>query len=143
MRCALAAGMLMLAVSACAASREPAAQPDPAAKSAGHGGSGARLQPAPSCAPHCPGLNAVAALSESDAWAVGMYDPLPRGIYPLAEHWDGQRWTAVPIPSPGGAGEPTRSSLAAVAVDASDDAWAVGQWYPIKHGAPMHGLIEH
>src|SRR6266567_9562476 len=43
-------------------------------------------------------LWAVAALGESDAWAVGTHDPLPRGIYPLTEHWDGQRWSAVPEP---------------------------------------------
>src|SRR6266568_1540194 len=44
---------------------------------------------------------AVGALGESDAWAVGKHTPLPRGIYPLTEHWDGQRWRAVPCPSPG------------------------------------------
>src|SRR6266567_549284 len=49
-------------------------------------------------------LWAVAALGESDAWAVGTHDPLPRGIYPLTEHWDGQRWTEVPSVPAGGPG---------------------------------------
>src|SRR6266581_4095755 len=62
-------------------------------------------------------LWAVAALGESDAWAVGKHTPLPGGIYPLTEHWDGQRWRAVPCPSPGGTAEPTRSRLAAGAID--------------------------
>ena len=53
-------------------------------------------------------LWAVAALGESDAWAVGTHTPLPRGIYPLTEHWDGQRWRVVPCPSPGGTAERTR-----------------------------------
>src|SRR6266704_4352318 len=53
-------------------------------------------------------LYAVAALGESDAWAVGTHTPLPRGIYPLTEHWDGQRWRVVPCPSPGGTAERTR-----------------------------------
>ena len=88
-------------------------------------------------------LWAVGALGESDAWAVGTHTPLPRGTYPLTEHWDGQRWRAVPCPSPGGTAEPARSSLEAVAIDAPDDAWAVGQWSPIKHVPPTHGLIEH
>jgi hypothetical protein len=89
------------------------------------------------------GFAAIAALSESDAWGVGTHSPLPTGIYPLTEHWDGTRWTAVPCPSPGSAAEPTRSDLAAVAVDAPDDAWAVGGWSPIKHNSPRYPLIEH
>src|SRR6266851_8290975 len=88
-------------------------------------------------------LWAVAALGESDAWAVGTHTPLPRGIYPLAEHWDGQRWRVVPCPSPGGTREPNRSSLDAVAIDSPDDAWAVGKWSPIEHVPPSYGLIEH
>ena len=88
-------------------------------------------------------FSAVAALGESDAWVVGTHTPLPTGIYPLTEHWDGQRWRAVPCPSPGGLATPTRSSLAAVAIDAPDDAWAVGAWSPIQHNAPSYPLIEH
>jgi hypothetical protein len=33
--------------------------------------------------------------------------------------------------------------LAAVAIDAPDDAWAVGGWSPIEHDAPRYPLIEH
>jgi hypothetical protein len=33
--------------------------------------------------------------------------------------------------------------LAAVAIDAPDDAWAVGGWSPIEHNAPSYPLIEH
>ena len=88
-------------------------------------------------------LLGVAALSEADAWAVGSHTPLPKGTYPLTEHWDGKRWTAVPCPSPGSAAQPTRSDLEAVAFDAPDDAWAVGQWSPIEHVAPVYPLIEH
>jgi hypothetical protein len=61
----------------------------------------------------------------------------------LTEHWDGKRWTAVPCPSPGSTADPTRSSLNAVAIDAPDDAWAVGQWSPLKHVPPSYPLIEH
>ncbi len=126
----------MLAVSACG-SREPPARNSPAANSAGYSPS------VPASPAAVRSLNAVAALSESDAWAVGTRDPLPKGIYPLTENWDGERWKVVPCPSPGGTGEPTRSYLAAVAIDAPDDAWAVGQWSPIKHVPPRYALIEH
>ena len=133
MRYALAAGMLMLAVSACAVSRQPPAPaPSPAATDAGFAPSGGAGS-----------LSAVAALAESDAWAVGTHTPLPKGIYPLTAHWDGQRWRAVPCPSPGGTADPTRSSLEAVAIDAPGDAWAVGRWSPIEHNARRYPLIEH
>jgi hypothetical protein len=49
----------------------------------------------------------------------------------------------MPCPRPGGTGEPVRSGLAAVAIDAPDDAWAVGGWSPIEHDAPRYPLIEH
>jgi hypothetical protein len=88
-------------------------------------------------------LDAVAALSTSDAWVVGTHRPKPKGIYALTKHWDGQRWTTVPCPSPGGTAHPNRSLLAAVAIDAPDDAWAVGQWSPMRHDPPTYGLIEH
>src|SRR5260221_7398206 len=78
-------------------------------------------------------LWAVAALGESDAWAVGTHTPLPRGIYPFTEHRDGQRWRAVPCPSPGGTAEPTRNSLAPVPIDTPDDASPVVSWLPLEH----------
>src|SRR5258708_15716217 len=148
MRYALAAGMLMLAVPACAVSSEPPARTSPAAKSAGHRAASSAPCPAGKGAGHgrsggAGGFGAIAALSESDAWAVGAHEPLPRGIYPLAWHWDGQRWTAVPCPSPCSTGKPVRSSLASVALDAPDDAWAVGDWSPIEHTPPVYPLIEH
>src|SRR5262249_52782710 len=59
------------------------------------------------------------------------------------EHWDGQRWTAVTCPSPGGTAHPNRSLLDAVAIDAPDDAWAVGTWSPIGPNPPSYALIEH
>jgi hypothetical protein len=89
------------------------------------------------------GISAIAALSQSDAWGVGSHRPLRKGIYPLTEHWDGERWTAVPCPSPGSAAEPVRSYLTAAAIDAPNDSWAVGYWSPIEHAAPVYSLIEH
>src|SRR4029077_4207977 len=80
---------------------------------------------------------------ESDAWVVGTHTPRPTGIYPLTQHWNGPRWSAVPCPRPGGTADPVRSSLNAVAIDAPDDAWAVGSWSPIEHVPPSYPLIEH
>lgn len=83
--------------------------------------------------PALPGgeLIGVSALSSTEAWAVG--SQAVGGVFlPLAEHWDGTRWSSTPISGPGDFNE-----LRAVAVVSPSDAWAVGvsgQW-----GA----LIEH
>jgi len=65
----------------------------------------------------------------------------------LTEHWDGKSWNVVPSPSPEGIGEQTASILGAVAIDAPNDAWAVGSRSPASTDPrkipPSHGLIEH
>ena len=119
----------MLAVSACHAARQPAA--------------GARSA-LPTSASTFDSLWAVAALGESDAWAVGTRVLGPGASFPLTEHWDGQSWKVVPSPShPPGIRGQTRSSLDAVAVDAPDDAWAVGHWSAANQVPPEQALIEH
>src|SRR5579859_787939 len=66
-------------------------------------------------------LNAVAALSSTDVWAVGSDGVAGSGSLTL--HWDGMSWTVVPTP-------PTSSTLTetlnGVAAFASNDVWAVG-----------------
>ena len=43
-------------------------------------------------------LNAIAAVSANDVWAVGFY--ASSGIYqPLIEHWDGSAWSVAPSPN--------------------------------------------
>ncbi|HVG00089.1 MAG TPA: hypothetical protein VND68_09645 [Chloroflexia bacterium] len=67
-------------------------------------------------------FNGVAALDESDAWAVGYYTD-ERGISrTLAQHWDGREWSTVPTPSLG----QRLNTLTGVAMRAKDDVWAVG-----------------
>jgi hypothetical protein len=74
-------------------------------------------------------LNAVAAASARNAWAVGVAgDPAePR---PLILRWNGTRWRPVPSPAPPG------GTLNGVAVASATSAWAVGS----LRGA---ALIEH
>ena len=65
-------------------------------------------------------LNAVAAVSTNDVWAVGF---AALGSNPiLIEHWDGTAWSVVPNP-------PSSSpitDLTALAVVSANDIWAVG-----------------
>jgi hypothetical protein len=66
-------------------------------------------------------LNAVAAISTNDVWAVGWYQSGPTGQEggALTMHWDGTQWTVVPNPS--------RWTLYGVTAITSNDVWAVGE----------------
>src|SRR5436309_4801833 len=84
-------------------------------------------------------LVSVSSVSSTDAWAVGItddFDQPPSGFQTLAEHWDGSRWTPVPIPD-----SPLYSwnQLQGVSARASDDVWAVGN----LNTFPYYSLIEH
>jgi hypothetical protein len=68
-------------------------------------------------------LQAVAALSANDAWAVG-YSDASEGGSALIEHWDGTKWTLSSTPATGHRND----LLNAVAVVSADDVWAVGGW---------------
>ncbi len=75
-------------------------------------------------------LNAVAARSTTEAWAVGSLGPAddPADDFRLATRlltmqWDGSRWKAVPTPKING-------SLYGVAITRTGEAWAVGASEP-------------
>jgi hypothetical protein len=67
-------------------------------------------------------LQAVAADTPDDAWAVGGPSNFQAGARPTAviEHWDGTRWAIVASP-------PVPGVLQSVAIAAPDSVWAVGE----------------
>ena len=68
-------------------------------------------------------LDGIAALSASNAWAVGGAETANSSA-PLILHWDGRRWARVhAAPVPGYAD----TELLGVAADSPSDAWAVGE----------------
>jgi len=70
-------------------------------------------------------LEDVATLGPSDAWAVGWSGSSGSlDDVNVAMHWDGQSWSIVPTPQPGGSEFPDR--LLAVDGIASNDVWATG-----------------
>jgi hypothetical protein len=73
-------------------------------------------------------LNAVAAVSASDVWAVG------NG--PLIEHWDGTSWQVVPSPNPGEV-----TGLLGVTAVSANDIWTVGYYTSVQSGYLT--LTEH
>jgi hypothetical protein len=86
-------------------------------------------------------LHGVSTASESDAWAVGWFDPSTAGeaatASTLIEHWDGTRWCEVPSPNP----STQFNVLYAVSALSADDAWAVGTYNASDGG--IDTLIEH
>ena len=72
-------------------------------------------------------LNAVAAISPSDAWAVGYQnDNNLNQSRTLTQHWNGTNWTRMATPSPGGIDE--TSALLGVAAAGAHNIWAVGYY---------------
>jgi hypothetical protein len=86
------------------------------------------------------GLDAVTAISSSNAWAVGSatLNGTPQA---LTEHWDGTRWSVVSAPSPGTGGTyPAGTLLWSTAASGSSDVWAVGQYFD---GTAIRTLTLH
>ncbi len=78
-------------------------------------------------------LDGVAVVSTNDVWAVGSKEVAGGSRdHSLIEHWDGTRWSAVPIPDPSGG-----DFLHKVAVVSANDVWAVGTYAPNLQTLPL------
>ncbi len=85
-------------------------------------------------------LNAVAARSRYDAWAVGQVRVYATNhLDTVAEHWNGASWQIVPTPNTAD----LTNVLYGVAMIRPDDVWAVGYSQPQGFAAPYYALIEH
>lgn len=84
-------------------------------------------------------LQAVAAVTAQDAWAVGNASTHDAGKYEyvLILHWDGHDWLPVNAPSFG-----LVSQLVALAVFSASDIWAVGST-TLDYSGNSRTLIEH
>jgi len=83
-------------------------------------------------------LTGAASTSTQDVWAVGFATDPTNTDHPLAEHWNGTKWTVAPTPD-GTSG----SQLAAVAAMSPTNAWAVGFQNSDLSIAANTTLIEH
>jgi hypothetical protein len=79
-------------------------------------------------------LRAIAAISDTDIWAVGN-----TGGHPLIEHWNGSTWRIVPGPD---LGAENLAVLYAIMAVSANDIWAVGR-YSIGTTPTFQTLIEH
>ena len=74
---------------------------------------------------HASVLNGVAAISATNAWAVGYYvNTTTHRVTTLVVHWNGTAWKQVPSPNPGS--PVSDNQLNGIAATSATDAWAVG-----------------
>ena len=83
-------------------------------------------------------LSGVAALSATDAWAVGSYSTSGDDQHTLVEHWDGTAWTQVPTPSPNRVAE-----LSGVAATSATNVWATGYYLQTFRPFARLTLVYH
>ena len=83
------------------------------------------------------GLSAVAAVSATDAWAVGSAGNQISGAQTLIEHWNGSSWQIVTSPSPGS----IYNTLYGVTAISASDVWSVG--YDVSAPGVTQTLTEH
>jgi hypothetical protein len=100
--------------------------------------------PAPDLGKDSGQLNGVAAVTASDAWAVGIATTngganTPTIQHALVEHWDGKTWSIATTLAPASAGA-NNSQLNAVAALSNSDVWVAGAYYG---QSPEQALIEH
>ncbi|HEX3492900.1 MAG TPA: alkaline phosphatase family protein [Streptosporangiaceae bacterium] len=81
-------------------------------------------------------LFSATAVSPRDVWAVGTRQVGNGTFSTLIERWNGTRWSVVPSPNPGPAG----NNLYSVAASGPDNVWAVGQRSDQTSDLP---LVEH
>ncbi len=82
------------------------------------------VQPSPDPSANINALRGVAAVSASDAWAVGEYHPDVDALLPFLVHWNGTAWSQVASPLSSGTSE-----LAAVSASSASNVWAAGSTY--------------
>jgi hypothetical protein len=88
-------------------------------------------------------LEAVSAVSSTDAWAVGWSytsstQRPPASSLGLIEHWNGASWSVVPSPSHGS----VETNLTGIAVVDANDIWVSGVYAPTQQGLD-YTFAEH
>jgi hypothetical protein len=96
-----------------------------------------RLQASPSPGNDSNSLTGVAALSSTEAWAVGSYHTNGQSLKTLIEHWNGTAWKVQPSPSP----VTDNNTLSAVVATSRSNVWAVGN--TLSTSGEQRTLIEH
>ncbi len=88
-------------------------------------------------------LDAVTAISPTNAWAVGSQRASTGAQVTFVVHWDGTSWTEVPSPNPRTAGD-AENQLRSVAALSADNVWAFGMYKSEQTNIHQHrSLVLH
>lgn len=74
-------------------------------------------------------LMGVVALGPTDVWAAGYRESKPDRDFGLTMHWDGHRWSVIPIPK----ASPTLNVLWGIGGDGGSGVWTVGHYEDRAH----------
>ncbi len=99
------------------------------------------MVPSPDPGPENNLLKAVAAVSPSDAWAVGSYCTTASCAVEdtLLLHWNGTTWSKIPSPNPG----PLANGLSDVTALSPTNVWVTGDYCAPKCSGHVRTLILH
>ncbi|MGI5195741.1 hypothetical protein ACQEVY_19175 [Streptomyces sp. CA-288835] len=131
-RVATALAACAIALTPYAAQAQPQAPaPEPAERQAAAPAKAPWKLELPTSSAESTGFYDVTATSRTDAWAVGGKADESWTTAPVAKHWDGTRWSDVPLAGTGG----RPATLEAVAASGPDDVWAAGTYTDIEVAA--------
>lgn len=91
-------------------------------------------------------LNAVAALTPDNAWAVGYSTPDLAGqsaTLTLILHWDGTTWSIVPSPNVGPNSTSQSNRLLGITANSADDIYAFGSYFAADGSGNQMTLLLH
>jgi hypothetical protein len=89
-------------------------------------------------------FRAVAVLGKNDVWAVGQRtNSTGIGDFSYAAHFDGNRWTHIPSPSPFRQHDLDQDWLTSLTALSSSDVWAGAVWRDGDYGIVDHTFTEH
>jgi hypothetical protein len=75
------------------------------------------------------GFQAVRCAAPADCWSAGYAGSVTDDTFKITnemQHWNGQKWSNVTVPQPGGTGPGTYTGLNGLSCTAVDNCWAVG-----------------
>jgi hypothetical protein len=97
-----------------------------------------KVVPNPAAARNVTSLRGLTAVSPTDIWAVGYQTGLSSGSFvPLVEHWNGKKWSIVPVPAG------NQNSLLDSVTSAAGQLWVAGDQTKRGTANTAVPLIEH
>jgi hypothetical protein len=97
-----------------------------------------RVGPVPAkLVPNSAKLNSVYCTGSTDCWAAGFQNTAKSALVNQIVRWNGKKWTAVPVPNPGGTKMDDDNQLISVRCTSAANCWAVGFYNTTSSSLPQ------